>query len=350
MILKTAIPLSLTGRFAPLGKKARNGAALWKKYADSRAKTQIEIVIEDDQSSAEKAAAITGEFCSDKTVRAVFGPYSSSLALAAAKSAAFSGKTLWNHGGASDEINRYTNAVSAITPASRYFIPIVETLARNKATEAVIANARDSGFSKAVADGAENRAGELGIKVRRVEYVSGTNNFGDVLNELKNNNSALLSAGRMEDDIALAGEVLMMRGDTRFLCFVAAGVDEFFQALGAGSENIFSVSQWEESGPAPGKPDFGPTSSGFADMFRKEFGDSPDYIAAQAFNIGLVFQKCVEQAGTTDDRALRKIAGELDFTTFYGRFKIDETGRQTGHAMAVTRWRNGKRVALNGKP
>ncbi len=345
MVLKTAIPLSLGGRFSLLGKKALNGITLWKKYAESQADTRIEIVVEDDESSAEKAFAITEKFCSDKTVHAVFGPYSSGLTLAAAKSASLRGKTLWNHGGASDEINGHKNTVSAITPASRYFIPVVEKFARGGASGAVIANAGDSGFSRAAADGAEKHAAELGIKVRRVEYVSGTKSFGGIVRELKADGTALLSAGRMEDDIALAKEVLTMRKKPEFLCFVAAGIDEFGGIFGDKSEGVCSASQWEEANKTGA--DFGPSSEEFAGMFRKHYGHSPDYPAAQAFNIGLIFQKCLEQAGTADDKQLRKTAGELDFTTFYGRFKIDETGKQTGHRMVVTQWRGGRRAVLN---
>lgn len=347
MIQKTAIPLSLTGRFAPLGKKAAKGITLWTKYA--RANSKTETAVEDDESSAEKAAAITEKLCSDKTVGAVFGPYSSSLALAAAKSASRAGRTLWNHGGASDEINGYANTVSAITPASGYFIPVVEKLARDGAESAVIAVAKNSGFSKAVADGAERCAAESGIKIRRVEYVSGTADFGNVLDELKKNRSALLSAGRMEDDMALAKEVLSMREKPAFLCFVAAGMDEFFQSFGDRSEGVFAVSQWEEDNPRLPAPDFGPTSAEFSRLFGKEYGHPPDYIAAQAFNIGLIVWKCCAEAGTADDKVLRKTAGESDFTTFYGRFKIDKTGKQTGHRTVLTQWKGGKRLVSNAE-
>ena len=50
---------------------------------------------------------------------------------------------------------------------------------------------------------------------------------------------------------------------------------------------------------------------------------------AQAYAAGLVAQRCVEQAGTLEDQVLRETAGKLDFSTFYGRFRIDPiTGRQ----------------------
>ncbi len=343
MALKTAIPVSLTGRFSPLGKKAGKGVALWKKYFDSGSKEGVEILIEDDESSEERASSLTGKFCSDKTIDAVFGPYSSGLALAAVKSAAEKEKTLWNHGGASDEICGYPNTVSAITPASCYFHPLLPAFGGK---EVVVASVRDSGFSLAVAQGAEKAAVGFGVKIRRFEYKSGSRDFDLLLKMMDENSSgALLSVGRMEDDMALAEKILEIPDRPEFLCFVAAGVEEFGKVFGKKSEGVFSVSQWETN-PKPFKPDFGPTSREFSDMFRKEYGHNPDYVAAQSFNIGLVLQKCIEQTGAANDKDLRKAAAELDLTTFYGRFKLDGNGKQTGHKMVVVKWTEEKRVVV----
>ncbi len=306
----------------------------------------MEVVIEDDESSPEKAAFITEKFCADRTVDIVLGPYSSGLTVAAAKAALSRKRTLWNHGGAADEISGYENTVNAITPASRYFITVLEILKRSGGKKIVMANAHDSGFSKSVADGAEKRAWELGMNVCRFEYFSGTADFETVLRELETGGGALLSCGRMEDDIALAAKVLSMKKRPGFLCFVAAGVEDFVRHLGEKSEGVFSVSQWEEDNTEFEKPDFGPSSFDFAEIFRREYGRPPDYPAAQAFNIGLIVQKCVSESQNTNDKLLRETAKKLDFTTFYGKFCTDTDGRQTGHTMVVTKWKNGKRVVV----
>lgn len=344
MSFSAAIPLSLSGEFSALGNKALEGVQLWKLYASSLSGCPVELTVEDDESSERKAGEITEKFCADKTVDAVFGPYSSRLTLAAAKAARKSGKTLWNHGGASNETDKYPNIISAITPAGGYFAPAVEMISGGKSGRAVIVSAKGSGFSKAVTDGAEKLAAEAGIKVARVEY-DRSEGAERVAGELKKTDS-LLCAGRMEDDIALAEKILSMSGKPDFLCFVAAGIDEFGAIFGKRAEGVHSVSQWEESA-APQEPDFGPSPAVFAGLFRKRYGHPPDYPAAQAFNIGLVAQKCAASAGTTDDELMRKAALELDFTTFYGRFKTDRRGKQIGHKTVVTLWRGGRRVVLN---
>jgi len=68
---------------------------------------------------------------------------------------------------------------------------------------------------------------------------------------------------------------------------------------------------------------------------------------AQAYAGGLVVQRCIETAGTLDQHILRQVAGHLDFTTFYGRYRIDpSTGRQVGHRMPVVQWQEGGKVVV----
>ena len=336
MTLKAAIAVSLSGRFSALGKKALHGARLWADYSGA----QLEV--EDDRGLPERAAEITKGFCADKTVDAVLGPYSSSLVLAAARAASLTDKTLWNHGGADDKISRYGNVVSSITPAGKYFEPVVEILAQNAAGKVVVAAPAGSGFSEAVAGGAIRRAAALEMDVSRVSYNpdAGAQSVLDLVGGA----DALLSVGRMEDDMELAEKVFGMRVRPGFLCFVAAGVDEFRKRFGDRCEGVFSVSQWEKDS-AP-EADFGPSAAEFSEMFIRRYGHAPDYPSAQAFNIGLIVERCGIEAGSTDDKDLRRAAKSLDFTTFYGRFKTDANGTQTGRRMTVTKWRGGKRVVV----
>ena len=66
-----------------------------------------------------------------------------------------------------------------------------------------------------------------------------------------------------------------------------------------------------------------------------------------AYAAGLVAQRCVEEAGTLDQAALREAAGRLDFSTFYGRFKIEaDTGRQIGRSVVLVQWQQGRKVIV----
>ena len=75
-------------------------------------------------------------------------------------------------------------------------------------------------------------------------------------------------------------------------------------------------------------------------------GLAVDYPMAQAFAAGLVAQRCAQQAGGVDDDALRAAAAGLDFTTFYGRFRIDESGRQVGRSVALVQRQEGRKAVV----
>jgi branched-chain amino acid transport system substrate-binding protein len=54
----------------------------------------------------------------------------------------------------------------------------------------------------------------------------------------------------------------------------------------------------------------------------------------------------VEDAGTLDDKTLRKARG-AGFKTFYGLFGTDSNGYQTGHEMVVVQWQSGRKVIVS---
>jgi ABC-type branched-subunit amino acid transport system substrate-binding protein len=68
-----------------------------------------------------------------------------------------------------------------------------------------------------------------------------------------------------------------------------------------------------------------------------------DYPAAQALAAGILAERALGVAGTTDPAAIWDAARALRASTFLGPFAIDEEGRQTAHAPAIVRWEPGSR-------
>ena len=60
----------------------------------------------------------------------------------------------------------------------------------------------------------------------------------------------------------------------------------------------------------------------------------------------MIAQRCAEAAGTLEDDALRAVAGSLDCSTFYGRFRIDDSGRQIGRSVALVQRQDGGKVVV----
>ena len=71
-----------------------------------------------------------------------------------------------------------------------------------------------------------------------------------------------------------------------------------------------------------------------------------DYPMAQAYAGGLVVERCLAEAESTDNFSLREAAGKLKFSTFYGNFQIDETGRQIGRETMLVQWQSGQKKTV----
>jgi ABC-type branched-subunit amino acid transport system substrate-binding protein len=97
------------------------------------------------------------------------------------------------------------------------------------------------------------------------------------------------------------------------------------------------------------QPGYGPSTTEVLHSFQRYTAKDidMDYPMAQAYAGCLVVQRCIEAAGSLDQAALRRVASELDFTTFYGRYCLDpHTGRQLGHVMPVVQWQQDAKVIV----
>jgi branched-chain amino acid transport system substrate-binding protein len=129
------------------------------------------------------------------------------------------------------------------------------------------------------------------------------------------------------------------------IALVAAGIGQFKEVLGHHAAGFVGPSQWEPG--AAYVPDYGPSPQELVGRLGKFGREGGDYALAQAYASGLVARKCVEEAGTLDNGALREVAGRLDFTTFYGRFRLDPaTGNQIGRSVLIVQWQDGEKVIL----
>lgn len=323
----------LSGPLARFGTAGANALALWAE----RSGVSLEVI--DAYPSA--ASAIRAAEASRPEV--VFGPYGSGPARAAA--AAGTG-VLWNHGGATDRLARpaYPRVVNVASPASRYLAAVLETLVADglgAGSKVVILHA-DTGFGREAADGAVAAAARLGLRQRSVAFAPGR--VGEVLAQAPHGD-VLVSAGSFDDDVAIA----RWSGERRWhaVGLVAAGVEELRHAIGDRVERLYGPCQWFDDGTDD--PADGPTSAWFSRCYRDAHGSGPPYPAAAAFAAGVVWQRCVQQAGTVESLPVHAASQRLDTTTLFGRFRVDPiTGVQTGHRVRVVQWRGGQRVPVHG--
>jgi branched-chain amino acid transport system substrate-binding protein len=358
--LKVGIPVSLSGQFQMQGRQALAGLQAWAEDVNesggvnvghSDAGRPVSVIYYDDASKTAQARQATERLITSDRVDLLFGPYSGVLAVAAAQVAEGHGRLLWNQGGAADTIYQkgFRWVVGILTPASLYleeWLPAVR-VADSNADSLAILRASTGAFPKAVTSGVENQASQLGFKIKLVrEFDASIDDFSALLDEVEQAGpDLLLGVGRIQNDLLLASQSAQRELGLKGVAVVATPIQRFRDQLGEAADGFVGPSQWEETGSYP--TDYGPTGVAVMASLRGKGHQAVDYPMVQAYAAGLVAQRCVEETGTLEDAALRQVAGRLDFSTFYGRFKIDpDTGCQIGRSTVLVQWQQGRKVVI----
>ena len=312
---------------------------------------QVSVIYHDDASKPERAKQLTKRLITQDRVDLLFGPYSSVLSRAAAEVAESHHRVIWNQGGASDDIYQqgYRCVVGILTPASQYLtglLPLVRE-ADPQATTVGLLQAYPGTFPRMVTTEVQRQADLLGFEVAYTRrYPSSIADFSGIVDEIREiGPQVLVAVGRISNDLEFAQQLVRRPLNLRAVAVVAAPIQQFQEALGHDVEGFIGPSQWEPAGAYP--HDYGPSSQEVLTSLSKSHQGQVDYPMVQAYAAGLVAQKCVEQTGTVEDQVLRETVGKLDFSTFYGRFRIDPiTGRQVGRSSLIVQWQEGRKQIL----
>ena len=358
MTIKVGIPVSLTGQFSLQGMQTLAGIQTWVNGVNDAgglivegAGSPIELVYQDDESRREKVREITRRLICEDRVNILVGPYSAVLTNAAAEVARDHERLLWNQGGATPLVHQRGNpwVVGILTPADEYLaglLPAVREVCPGAATLGVLQAATGT-FPRDVASGVERSATELGFhQVLSLEFDSDADDLSYMAQAVREVlPDVLVVAGRFQNDLRIAELLAESAPALGTVAVVAAGVDAFRERLGPRAENFIGPSQWE---PEAGYTvDYGPGVAEVQSALRRAGHPVVDYPMAQAYAVGVVIQRCVEGCGSLEDGALRDAAFSLDFTTFYGRFRINaDTGRQVGKPSLLVQWRQGRKVVV----
>ena len=341
--LVLASPISLTGRYAHLGRLAAAGLHQAVEDVAHRGGVRVggrtltpEVVVFDDGGTR---AGVRHAL--DVLARAdlVIGPYGSDLVVEAARWSAERARVLWNHGGSADDAQRMSGVVSVPAPASRYLVAVLEAVADRVPGARVLVAAGRGAFGSSAGRGAGEAAARLGMGVVAVVPHDEVPDEPDA--------EVLLAAGSFADDVAL---IHRLRRRPPVVATVAAGLGAF--AAHVRAEGVLAPSQWEEG--ARFHPDAGPRPADVMRSLRARVTPflrarpgvgGVDYPAAQAYAAVLIALRCVQETGVVEDAALYAAARRLRCTTFFGRFGLGFDGCQADHAMLVVQWRGHEQAA-----
>jgi branched-chain amino acid transport system substrate-binding protein len=361
--IKAGLSASLTGQFETQGTQALAGLTAWMDYVNGNGGLRVgggnrpvTLVHYDDGSMADNARGNTERLIRQDQVDLLFGPYSAGLTTAAAEVADSNSKLLWNHGGAGDALyaRGYRNVIGILTPADQYLVgaPLLARQANPDASKLAILRIDTGAFARVAVRGVEAVAHELGFTtILDLRYRPSQFQFTEIARHVAGLEPDLVVAvGRIRHDIAAARALARVRdrGSIGLAVVVATPIVEFATALGSTADGFVGPTQWEPQASVAA-PEFGPSPETVIQLLAgagQARSVPVDYPMAQAFAAGLVVERCVQEADTIDDQALRDTAGALDFTTFYGRFRIDCDGRQVGRSVTLVQRQDDQKVVV----
>ncbi len=361
--IKAGISASLTGQFETQGAQALAGLTAWADYVNENgglavagSQRPLSIVHHDDASMADNCRQNTERLIRQDRVDLLFGPYSAGLTTAASDVAGSHERLLWNHGGAGDALyaRGYRHVIGVLTPADRYLegvLPLIRQV-NPDANKAVILRIDTGAFARIAARTVEAAAAEMGFTIDLdLRYRPSQFQFREIARHVGElGPDVVVAVGRIRHDIAAARALANLPNRNRIgmAVVVATPISEFAIALGRSVDGFVGPSQWEPQ-VSVSTPDVGPPPETVMQLMERvgQAHSVPvDYPMAQAYASGLVVERCLAEAGTLDEDALRNAAGDLDFTTFYGRFRIDEDGRQVGRSVNLVQRQEGRKVVV----
>ena len=256
--------------------------------------------------------------------------------------------------GAADDATYQTGNTSLFqlyTPASLYMSSTVDMLKQLDPSAKVALVHESDKFSTGVAEGIKPYLEANGFEIVLEEgYASDTADFGPIVNKIAGSGATvLLGGGHYNDGTALARALYDRNIGLKFAYLLVAPADSKFPELGDAALGIATSSQWElkathteaEAGNM-GMEWFGPTGEEFAAAYEAAYGDPPTYHVAGGYTAGLVLQKAILDADSTDPEAVKAALNAMNLMTFFGAIQFDTSedahGLQIAHKMVVAQW------------
>ncbi|HEY3217477.1 MAG TPA: amino acid ABC transporter substrate-binding protein [Candidatus Limnocylindria bacterium] len=328
------------------GIKLKDGTVLMPK-----------ITFYDDESKLDRVSALYTKLINDDKVDFLLSPYSSGLVKGAAVVSEQNGKVMVTAGGADDATmeQNFTNIYQVYTPASKYLTGAIDLMLKLDPTikKVAIVNEKDS-FSTSVVVAAKPYAESKGLSVVVNQgYDTGTTDFGPFINQIiAQAPDAIIGGGHLVDGTTLAKQLYEKKVSARFIALLVAPPEPTFVDIGDSAQFIVGPSQWEplvKYGEAGAKalniPYYGIGVDAFTTAYRAMFNSAPSYHSAGGYAAGLVLQRALEDAGSTDPAKVKAAMDKLDLMTFFGHIKFSTDakthGKQVAHDMVYVQWLKG---------
>ncbi len=361
---------SQTGKLNVEAIRQINGINLWIDHVNKAGGiklpdgTVVKVAAKfyDDESNKDRVQELYTRLINNDKADFLISPYSSGLADAAAVIAQQYKRIMVTAGASSDstQYKGYSLVYMTYTPASKYLAGAVDLLGKlaPDAKKIAIIHEKDK-FSTDSVNGLRKYAEGKGYQIVMFEgYDSGTTDFAPFINKIPAGVDAVMGGGHFADTTTLTRQLYEKKVKTKMIALLVAPPEPKFAELGEACISVVGSSMWEpfakyspEAAKEAGVEWFGPTVTEFTNAYKAKYNnEEPSYHSAGGFAAGLILQKAMEKAGSTETDKVKAAIDAEDMFTFYGRIKFDTTpkahGLQIGHEMIIIQWQKDQQ----GKP
>lgn len=344
--IRIGASISLTGRYERTGAEMNHGYELCAEKINAEGGIlgrPIEFVIYDDQSDPETGAKLYEKLITEDKVDLILGPYSSPVTIPSSAVTERLGYPMIASGASSSDIwargFKYVFGVYTMAP---FYLEGAVDIAKKEGLTKVAILTEDGAFALDAVRGAREFAEQAGLQIAHYEeYGRDVTDLSAAISKAKAAGAEVLLGGTYGPDSELIIRQSKELGfKPRMFAFtVGPALPDFAVNLGEDAELIFGATQWEPSVKAPGVGEF-------VKVYQERYGYEPGYHAAGGFGACELLKQAVEKAGSVDQAKIRDALQELDTSTVYGRYKVDETGAQIAKPSYLIQWQGGKRVIV----
>ncbi len=344
---------SQTGSLNEASIRQNDGLQLWMKQLNDAGGIKLsdgtvlkfEAKFYDDESNKERVQELYTRLATEDKADFLISPYSSGLADAAPVIAEQYGRIMITTGAAANETYQkgYKLVFQAYTPASAYLTSSVDLLGHLDPNLKKIAFVHENDkFSTSVVGAANAYAESKGYEIVLLEgYDSGTTDFAPFINKIQQAQpEALLGGGHLQDGSTFARQLYEKQVPIKYVALLVAPPEPSFAELGDAALGVVGPSQWEPQ--AKYTPDFGTTGDQFFKDYMAAYGKEPSYHSAGGYVAGLLLERAIRSADSTDTEKVKAALDAMDVITFFGHMKFDTTaeshGLQIGHQMVNIQW------------
>jgi ABC-type branched-subunit amino acid transport system substrate-binding protein len=354
---------SKTGKFNVEATRQIHGLSLWMEQVNAAGGVKLAdgSVVKfaakfyDDESKKERVQELYTKLINEDKADFLISPYSSGLTDASAVIAPQYKKIMITCGAASDTTYKkgYSLVYQTYTPASRYLTGALDLLAKMdpKAKTVAIVHEKDK-FSTDVVNALKAYAESKGFKVALFEgYEPGATDFAPFINKIPAGVDAIMGGGHFADTSTFAKQLFEKGVKTKMVALLVAPLEDKFAELGDAATGVIGPSQWEstvkyspEAAQKAGIEYFGISVANFTKGYKAKYKEDPTYHSAGGYVAGLLLQKAIETAGSTDTEKVKAALDKMNLMTFYGVIKFDTAkahGLQVGHDMVYVQWYRG---------